>query len=110
MGKTRLGLKGKVYLSTEGTFNAIKVARDQITLNLSKSEADVTPHGSEWELFRGAVKAAEVSFQMLDKTDDTVVAAILDSFLNGTPLELKVLNGAEDAEGVSGLHAAFEVF
>lgn len=107
MGRTRLGLKGKLYLGATPT-TPCKVVKDQLTLSLTKSESEVTPLGSEWEKIRGTVKAAEISFQLLDKDEDTDVDTFLDSFLNGTPIEVYALNGAIDEVGAQGLHGFFE--
>ena len=107
MGRTRLGLKARLYRGASPT-TPCNVVKDQLTLTLTKSEADVTPLGSDWEVFRGTVKAGEISFQLLDKAEDTDVAAFLDSFLNGTVLEIHCLNGPIDEPGASGLRAPME--
>jgi len=105
MARARIGLKCKAYLGE----SELSIVRDTVNLTLNKNEADVSRRGNDWDLARGTSKVLSADFQVLDIEDDADVATLMDSFLNGTPIEMYFLNGPKDTAGSEGPHAEFEV-
>lgn len=111
---TRLGLDAKLYRNT-GTYaspvwNEITNPRD-VTLNLTKTEADVSRRGSGgWRAIVGAMKEASIDFELVFRDGDEDFEALRDSFLNGTAVGMAVMDGAIETSGSQGLRADFEVF
>lgn len=102
---TRIGLDCKLYRNT-GTittpvWNEIINARD-VTVPMSKAEADTSRRGSRWRTRQGTLRDASIDFQMIQEDGDLDFAALWDSYLNGTPIELLVLNGPVTGAGSSG--------
>lgn len=107
-----LGLNAKLYRNT-GTWatpswNEMDNVKD-LTLNLTKGEADVSKRGSSWRLTVGTLLTAELTFQSIWDEDDTDLAAIQSAFLNGTSIELLILDKAVLSTGAQGLHAMFQI-
>lgn len=110
MARSKIALKAKSYVVIEGTETEMSTVKESITLNLTKNEADASAKGDEWDRARGTTKVSSIDFQLLVKAGDTVRTALLDSFLNGTPLEMYFLDGAYGTAGSEGIHADYEVF
>ena len=110
MGRTRIGLKAKAYAMIGATETEIDIIKEQVQMTLTKNEADVSGRGDEWDLVRGTTKVNSIDFQILDKDGDTIKDTFLDSFLNGTPIEMWFLNFAKATSGAEGPHAEYEVF
>jgi hypothetical protein len=110
--KTILGLEAKLYRNTgtyaSPTWDEVKNVKD-LSLGLEKSEADVSNRESGWEMIRGALKKATIEFQMIYDTADTDWTAFKNAFLNGTAVELAVMDGPIATAGSEGLRASFEV-
>lgn len=118
---SKLGLEAKVYRLTTGTraawpasgapsnLSEITNVRD-VTVSLTKSEADVTTRGSGgFRLTRGALKDASVSFEMVWDPADTHFAALQTAFFANTSVALAFLDGSSATVGSQGLWADFEV-
>lgn len=110
---TRIGLECKLYRNT-GTYASptwveIVNARD-VTVPLTKGEADTSSRASSWKTRKGTLKDASIDFQLVQKDGDASFAALLDSFLDGSPIELLVLNGTTADTAAQGLRATVEVF
>jgi hypothetical protein len=110
---TRIGLECKLYYNT-GTYASptwveIVNARD-VTIPLTKGEADTSRRGSTWRTRRGTLKDASIDFQIVQKDGDATFTALLNSYINGTPIELLALNGATTDTAAEGLRATCEVF
>lgn len=117
-----LGLDCKAYYLSTGTreswdgstpapaaLTEITVIRD-VTLNLSRSESDVTTRGSNgWRQTLTTLKEGEVTFQIVWDTEDASFTAIRNAWLNGTTLAAAFLTGAKDEAGAEGLYADFNV-
>jgi len=95
-----LGMNAKLYIDEVLVGNATNV-----TLNLTSEEADVTTRGNNgWKANVPTLKDASVELEMIWDTDDAQFQKVKDSYLNGTDLDVKVLDGLVDADG-EGLHA-----
>jgi hypothetical protein len=97
----KLGLEGKLYYGDAGATasNELKNAKD-VTLNLEASEADVTTRGNNgWRATVAALKDASIEWSMVWDSADAGFNAIKNAYLNGTPIALAVLDGA-DGEGL----------
>lgn len=110
---TRIGLECKLYYNS-GTYASptwveIVNAKD-VTVPLTKGEADTSRRGTQWKTRKGTLKDASIDFQLVQEDGDGAFDALLDSFVNGTPIELLALNGASNEPGAQGLRAYCEVF
>lgn len=104
-----LGLNGKMYYGNAGSTatNLLANVKD-VTLNLSKGEADITTRASQgWRSTVGTLKEGEVSFTMVWDTADAGFAAIQAAWENDTAIALLILD-AESGTG-TGLDADFSV-
>jgi predicted secreted protein len=104
---TKLGLDAKIYQGTAGSTATTEMSNvTDVTLNLSKSEADVTTRANAgWKATIGTLKEGSVSFTMLWDTEDAGFAAIQQSWFDNTAIALLVL----DSEDGTGLDADFSV-
>lgn len=110
---TRIGLECKLYRNT-GTYASptwveIVNAKD-VTVPLTKGEADTSRRGTAWKTRKGTMKDASIDFKLVQQDGDAAFTALLDSFTNGTPIELLALNGPVATAGSQGLRATCEVF
>jgi hypothetical protein len=110
---TPIGLDCKLYRNT-GTWstpiwNEIPTVGD-VTIPLSKGEAEMSTRGSRWKTRKGTLKDASIDFQVKLVKGDIDLAALLASFVDGTPIELLALDGPVATAGSQGLRAVCEVF
>jgi hypothetical protein len=101
------GFEGKVYIGTAGTAAASQLTeRTDITYNLTSETADSTAagDGSSPPLKTEEVVAiaAEISWSMLYKTEDTNIATMIDAMKVGTPLAVKIIRHASDTKAFDG--------
>jgi predicted secreted protein len=95
-----------------GTPTWVEIANvKDVTLNLSKGEADVTTRANNgWRATAGTLKEASVEFQMVWDTDDTGFAAIQQAFFSNDPIEFAIMSGAMTDPESEGLRATCNVF
>jgi hypothetical protein len=110
---TRIGLECKLYRNT-GTYavpvwNEIVNAKD-VTVPMTKGEADTSRRGTAWKTRKGTLKDASIDFKLVQLDGDEDFTALLSSYVNNTPIELLALNGPIGTAGVQGLRATCEVF
>lgn len=109
----KLGMNAKLYRNT-GTFatpvwNLVPNVRD-LTLSLETGEADVTTRGNNgWRATMATLKDASVEFEMIWDTEDEDFTAIRTAFLNGSAIELAILDGLVSVAGSQGLRASFMI-
>lgn len=102
----RLGFQAELSykvggVSAGGSWNTIDNVRD-LTLGLSKGEADATTRGNDgWEAVVGTIKRAEITLDMVWNTSDPAFQAMKDSFLDGSAIGIR----AFDAPSGEGLEA-----
>jgi hypothetical protein len=110
----RLGLDAKLYINTgesyvSPTWAEIKNVVD-LSLPLEKDSANVSTRGTgSWKAEIGTMKSGGFDFNIVWDTEDPHFADLFDSFLNGTPLELAVMDGPITTHGSQGLRGEFEV-
>lgn len=108
-----LGINAKLYFGTAGTalIGLVEATNvKDLKLGLSKGKADTTTRAnSGWKSTTSTLKEATASWQMLHKTGDAALAAIRNSFLTNTPIELGILTGDRATAGNDGLMGTFEV-
>jgi len=81
-----------------------------VTLGLSKSEADVTTRGNAgWRAMVGTLKEGSIEFEMVWDPDEGGFAAIKDAWFNNTAIALLILDGPVGTPGSEGLDADFSV-
>lgn len=84
-----------------------------VTLGLSKGEADVTTRSSGgWRLNKGTLKESEISFDMIydDSGTDPSFEAIFNAWFNNSSIALAFLSRAKDDPlGATGLWGDFDV-
>lgn len=106
----KLGKDCKIYRNTgtyaSPTWNIIDSARD-VTLELSKGEADVTTRGNAgWRAIVATLKEASIQFEMVWDPDSDDNTALTNAFLNDTVVEFLVLDGPVGTNGSQGLRAS----
>jgi len=104
----KVGIDAKIYVAAtgqSGTFNEVKNARN-VTLNLGRSEADVSSRGGGgWKTVAAGLKEVSIEFEIIDDPSDTTFATIRDAWLNGSKIGLQVLDGDLTENGSQGLKA-----
>jgi hypothetical protein len=91
------------------TWNEAKYAINA-SANLGKGEGDVSGRYSGWKKSKGALKELEISFTYRHKRGtDAVFDAILDSYVNGTPMEWAIMDGDITLSKAQGPRAFCEV-
>jgi hypothetical protein len=110
---SKIGLDCKLYRNT-GTnaspvWNEIPNVGD-VTVALSKTEAETSSRANPWKTRKGALKDASIDFQLRAVAVDADYTALLGSYLNGTQIELLALDGPITTAGSQGLRAICEVF
>lgn len=110
---TKIGLDCKLYRNT-GTYaspvwNEIVNVAD-VTVQLSKGEADTSTRASKWKTRKGTLKDASIDFQLKYVAGDTDFSALLSSYTDNTSVELLALDGPIGTVGSQGLRAVCEVF
>jgi hypothetical protein len=109
-----LGLNCKAYRNT-GTYvtpvwDLVDNIKD-LTLNLDKSETDITTRASSgWVERAGVLKDASVDFEMVWDPADTDFTALLASYTANTGVGMLFLDGLIATVGSQGLRATMEVF
>jgi hypothetical protein len=81
-----------------------------LSINLEKSEADVTTRGNNgWRARLGALKDGGIEFGMVYDSSDSDFAAIMTAWLKNTSIAFAILDGDKSAEGTEGFWADFQV-
>ena len=102
----RVSLDAKLYYGPAGSTASILINTvGDVTLSLKKSETKISSRASRWALVKGALKEAEISFEVVDDSTDGSMQAILAAFMGDTPLAFFV----KDAADGHGLDADFEI-
>lgn len=106
------GLDCKAYRNSATyatpTWAEVENVRD-LTLNLTKGEADVSRRGTEWKLTKPTLKDGSVDFEMVWDTGDADFTAIQTAWNDGTTIDMAFLDGEIGTTGSQGLRAEFEV-
>jgi hypothetical protein len=105
----KLGLDAKIYYGTAGSSAATVMSNvTNLTLNLTKGEADVTTRAaSGWKLTVGTLNDASVEWEMIWDTADAGFTAMKNAFFNNTLTALKIMDSA--GSGSQGLDADFAI-
>lgn len=83
-----------------------------LTDTFTPTDVDTTTRATAklgWESSATVLKAGEIRFNMQAKHNDPFVTAIINAFLESTPLALMDLSAADDVDGAFGLAANFSV-
>jgi len=109
-----LGLDAKIYRNSATYENPTWVEIDNVkdvTLNLSKEEADATTRANNgWKAIVATLKEGTVDFEMVWNKSDENFQALLTSFLSNTVIDFLILDGPYTSEGSEGLRASCQVF
>jgi len=106
------GLDGKVYRNT-GTWAAptyveITFVQD-VDITIDRDEMESDDRGTDFTGFMYGNKKAGVELNLSYLNDDPAYALLRDAFLNGTLIELAIMDGDITTSENEGLHAEFEV-
>ena len=102
----RVSLDAKLYYGTAGATAATLINTvGDVTVSLKKSETKISSRASRWALTKGALKEADISFEVVDDSTDGSMQAILMAFMSDTPMAFFV----KDAIDGHGLDADFEI-
>ena len=107
----KLGLNAKLYRDTGSAWDLVGNVKN-LTLNMDKSEADVTTRANNgWKANIAALKDASVEFDMVYDLADTDMTTLLAAFLADTSIRFIVMDGLLDvaAAGSQGLQASFMI-
>lgn len=114
MGRpSKVGHECKAYYNSathaSPTWVEMKRAID-VSVDLSKGEAEASRRESSWKLTRGGLKELGVEFGYRWKPGgDTVFDALWSSFLNNGAVEMFIADGAAATAGTEGIRAFVEV-
>lgn len=104
----KIGLDAKLYRSGgewgSGSWSEITSARD-VTLNLEQGTAEVAKRGMSWKQYLAALKDASIEFELAYDGSDANFTALKTAFMDGTKVEMAVMDGDIAATGSQGLHA-----
>ncbi len=104
----------KIYYRSAGTYasptwSEITLAKD-VTLNLEKSDVDVTTRGSGgFTEYADGLIDASVEFSMLYDTADSAFSAFESAFFNKTSVDMAIMDGDVSTTGSEGLRAIMMV-
>jgi hypothetical protein len=103
----QVGLSCELSYNT-GTYGVpvwveIDLAKD-VNINLEAAEADASSRSSAgWREYIQSLKDASVEFEMMNDSADTAFTAVKNAFINGTAIEVLVLDGPDATTGSQGL-------
>jgi nitrogen fixation protein FixH len=83
-----------------------------LTDNFTAEEEDITTRATAalgWAATAVTIKNGEITFTVLMEDDDVFVQALMDAFLNSTPIAVLDMTGSKDVDGTFGLAANFSV-
>lgn len=80
-----------------------------ITLNLSKAEADATTRASSWKLVKASTKEAAIDGEILYDVTDAAFELLRDAFISGATLGVACLSGPKTESNAEGLWADMQV-
>jgi hypothetical protein len=107
MGQRMSLIDAKLYYGTAGSTAGTLIANvKDLSLKMKKGEAKVDSRASRWSKKKGSLKEIEVEWEMNDDSADTALTAIINAFINDTPLAF-FIKDASDGHGIDG---DFEVF
>jgi Phage tail tube protein len=109
----KVGLDMFAYHNT-GTYAApiwapIDICRD-VTLDMTKGEADLSLRGSKWRRRRGTLKEGSISMELLYSPGNASYDAIADAFTNDTIMDIALADGLITTPGTNYFRADVEVF
>lgn len=109
-----LGLDAKIYRNSATYESPTWVEIDNVkdlTLNLTKEEADVTTRANNgWKAIVASLKEGSIDFEMVWNKSDSNFQALLASFLTNSVIDFLILDGPYDTAGSEGLRASCQVF
>lgn len=109
----KVGLDMKAYRNTGNystpTWNEITICRD-VTIDMSKGEADLSVRGTTWRAKRGTIKEGNVDMEILYDPSVDDHSVLQNAFLNGTVLDLALADGNIATAGTQYFRADFEAF
>lgn len=110
MPNIRLGLDAKLYFCVAGiggtpTWTELSNVKN-VTLNLTKGEADVTTRANNgWKATAATLKEGSIEFEMVWDTTDAGFTAIKDAYFNNSTIGMAAMDGAITTAGSQGLWA-----
>ena len=101
------GFEGKLYIGTAGSAASTQLTeRTDITLNLTSETADSTAAGDgtavPLKTEEVVAIAAEISWSMLYKTEDTNITTMVNAQVAGTAIAVKIMRHGSDADYFDG--------
>jgi hypothetical protein len=101
------GFEGQVFIGTAGSQAATQlVERTDITYNLTNETADSTAAGDGTSVPLKTEEvvaiAAEISWSMLYKTEDTNIATMIDAMKAGTAVAVRIRRHSTDTRAFDG--------
>ncbi len=101
-GDVQIGLDGKFYYGSAGsTASSEAVNIEDVTVNLSTTEVDITRRGSTWESSKTILLSGEVTATLQKREGDAFMATVESAYLNKTRIAIY----AKSAAAGKGLNA-----
>ncbi len=97
--------------AADADWNLIENIQDESD-NFSAEDVDITTRATAalgWSATATTIKSGEVTFGILMEPGDTTVTALMNAFLNTSPIALMFLTGSKDDEGNFGLASNWSV-
>lgn len=105
-GDIQIGLDGKLLQGAAGsTASTEAVNAEDVTLNLTTEEVDITRRGATWTATKPVLVSAELTFTLQKREGDAVASALRTAFLAKGRIALF----AKDSDTGTGLDADFYV-
>lgn len=93
-GDVQIGLDGKFYYGTAGSTAATEATNmEDVTVNLSSTEVDITRRGSTWEVSKTILLSGEVTGTLQKRESDAFMATVESAYLNKTRIAIYAKSG-----------------
>lgn len=93
-GDVQIGLDGKFYYGTAGSQASTEATNmEDVTVNLSSTEVDITRRGSTWEVTKTILLSGEVTGTLQKRESDAFMATVESAYLNKTRIAIYAKSG-----------------
>lgn len=102
VGDVQIGLDGKFYYGTAGSTASTEATNiEDVTVNLSSTDVDITRRGSTWEVSKTILLSGEVTATLQKREGDAFMATVEAAYLAKTRIAIY----AKSATSGKGLDA-----
>lgn len=88
-GDVQIGLDGKFYYGTAGSTASTEATNiEDVTVNLSTTEVDITRRGSTWEGSKVILLTGEITATLQKREGDAFMTSVETAYLNKTRIAI----------------------